>query len=312
MHEKYKELNPRVVASARAQEKNLKSEIKGYCARVASQNKLNSSLADVFDRVNKKKKPEIMAVNGNIEHYTEAHDFSEYMERFEVFLLLNNITDEIVKTRWLCGHSGSVLYNKIKSVTAPTSPLELNYAEVKTKLEAILKPQSNEVLERAKFNSRVQNTGESASEYALALKHMAEHCNFGTLLDSLLRDRFIIGLRNTAARCKLLSSTKVSFNDIVAEAQAFEVAEQGKHVGEYSNSINKVHPRNKNTNKPQKSVQKKPPNSSQRNAKPCGRCLVPFHPNGPESCPALKWTCRHCKQKGHIRAKCRLLRNNPG
>ena len=54
----------------------------------------------------------------------------------------------------------------------------------------------NVIFERAKFNSRIQEEGESADSFITSLYGLAEHCGFGTLHDELIRDRIVVGIRN--------------------------------------------------------------------------------------------------------------------
>ena len=88
----------------------------------------------------------------------------------------------------------------------------MKFSDIKPLLERILKPQSLEVLERAKFNSRVQKPGEDASSYALALREMAQSCNFSETLYEQLRDKFIVGLYNEEMRRVVLSSNQTQIN----------------------------------------------------------------------------------------------------
>ena len=65
----------------------------------------------------------------------------------------------------------------------------------------------NETYERFKFNQRNQEVGESFDAYLIALRNMAETCNFCTcprMTDSLLRDRIVLGIKNGDARKRLL------------------------------------------------------------------------------------------------------------
>lgn len=84
------------------------------------------------------------------------------------------------------------------------------------------------MLERANFYDRIQNPGESYSEYALALKHIATHCEFGSFLDSCLRDRFVMGIRRSSTRVAVIRANKTAFNEVVAEAQAYELTEKSE------------------------------------------------------------------------------------
>ena len=69
----------------------------------------------------------------------------------------------------------------------------------------------NETYERFKFNQRNQ-VGESFDAYLIALRNMAETCNFCTcprMTDSRLRDRIVLGIKNGNARKWLLRERKL-------------------------------------------------------------------------------------------------------
>ena len=55
----------------------------------------------------------------------------------------------------------------------------------------------NIIFERAKFNSRKQEDGETADSFITSLYGLAEHCAFGQLHDELIRDRIVVGIRDT-------------------------------------------------------------------------------------------------------------------
>ena len=155
-------------------------------------------------------------VIGNFEPFEEHSDFKEYLERFEVFADINGITDEVEKTKWLLAYGGPVLFKKIKCCSK-NAPSTTALKTLKPELFRLLAPKNIVVLERAKFNLRDQNQGETVSEYALALRALSQFCEFEAALDSALRDRFVIGIRNANTRTALLRSGKTSFDQVVAE-----------------------------------------------------------------------------------------------
>lgn len=55
----------------------------------------------------------------------------------------------------------------------------------------------NIVYERAQFNMRKQEANETVDAFVTALFALAEHCNYGTLHDELIRDRIVVGLADT-------------------------------------------------------------------------------------------------------------------
>ena len=63
-------------------------------------------------------------------------------------------------------------------------------------LKSHYSPHYIEVSERYKFNSRIQQSTESAKDFIIVLKQLSVNCNFRTFLDEALRDRLIVGLRD--------------------------------------------------------------------------------------------------------------------
>ena len=80
----------------------------------------------------------------------------------------------------------------------------LSLQDVMNAFEEHCNLKKNETVERYKFFTRIQEEGESIKKFVTDLKLLAATCNFGTLHDSLLRDRIICGIRNSALRKVLL------------------------------------------------------------------------------------------------------------
>lgn len=246
-----------------------------------------------------------MTLVGHIEFCEESTLFSEYVERFEIFLGLNNITDNVMKVSWLCGYGGPVLFNKIKQVCSPESPSTMQYPELKKKLVTLLTPKSAEMYNRYKLGVRCQMENESVSEYFMALRSLSEFCNYGAALDDILRDRFIQGLRDPMARTALINADKMDLNKTVETAQAYEIRNETKTLCE-STDINKIGHNHKNKYKKARDGKPSKFNESNKtNHKPCSRCLRKYHKGGPDNCTAKAWKCRNCGKIGHIAPRCR-------
>ena len=54
----------------------------------------------------------------------------------------------------------------------------------------------NTIFERAKFNQRVQESGESVDAFITDLYSLAETCSYGGLREEMIRDRIVVGLQN--------------------------------------------------------------------------------------------------------------------
>lgn len=61
----------------------------------------------------------------------------------------------------------------------------------------------NVIFKRAKFNNRKQEPGEPVDVFITALYALAEHSNYGTLHDEMIRDRIVVGIRDSSLSEKL-------------------------------------------------------------------------------------------------------------
>ena len=55
----------------------------------------------------------------------------------------------------------------------------------------------------AQFNQRNQLSGETAEQYIITQDNLAEFCDYGDLKNKMIRDRLIVGIRDTALSKKL-------------------------------------------------------------------------------------------------------------
>ena len=84
---------------------------------------------------------------------------------------------------------------------------------VMTKFEDLCIGQTNETYERYVFNSRNQEEGESIDKCVNALRTLAQSYNFCSCLhDSLVRDRLVLGIRNSGTRKKLVQEKKLTLS----------------------------------------------------------------------------------------------------
>ena len=72
------------------------------------------------------------------------------------------------------------------------------YTEVLEKFDGHFKVRKNVIFERARFNARVQAEGESIEQYITSLYNLIEHCEYGTLKVEMIKDRVIVGIRDSS------------------------------------------------------------------------------------------------------------------
>ena len=108
--------------------------------------------------------------------------------------------------------------------------------------------QTNVIYERYAFNRREQEPSESIDPYVAALCILAKTCNFGDLRDELIRDRIVVGIRDSRTCKKLLQETKLDLQRCIDICRSNEKSES------QMNSMADVHhvgvkPKKKNVSK---------------------------------------------------------------
>ena len=89
----------------------------------------------------------------------------------------------------------------------------------------------NIVFERARFNMRKQEANETVDVFVTALHAFAEHCNYGTLHDELIRDRIVVGLADAR-----LSERMQMEKDLNLE-KAMNMARQSEEIKKQQNTL---------------------------------------------------------------------------
>ena len=77
------------------------------------------------------------------------------------------------------------------------------YKSVKDKFEAFFVKRRNVIYERARFNLRKQEEGETVAAFINDLYVLVEHCEYGALQDEMVRDRLVVGLCDSKLSEKL-------------------------------------------------------------------------------------------------------------
>ena len=96
------------------------------------------------------------------------------------------------------------------------------YGTVKDKLEAHFVTCRNIIFERAKFNQRQQEVGESADSFHTALHCLAEYCGYGALQDEMVRDRLVVTLRDKRLSEQLQMDPELTLEKAINKARQSE------------------------------------------------------------------------------------------
>ena len=182
-----------------------------------------------------------MATVGSVAPFVEEEEaFIEWRERFEQFLLANNVTDEVRMRAFLITLIGPRTYSRLRDLLAPDRPTDTPYADLLTLLGRHYEPKKIVIAERYKFHLRMQGDNESVVTFMASLRSLAKDCDFGAFLSEALRDRFVCGLRSEAIKRKLLSEADLTDVRALELAQAMEVAAAQTETLHTRISVNRV------------------------------------------------------------------------
>ena len=164
------------------------------------------------------------ATHGSIGAFDSSEEeWETYVERVEIYLAANKITDAQQKRDVLLSVCGTKTYHILRDLLAPTKPSDTSYADIVKCLKAQFNPKQGVAVHRYKFNSRVRQRGESVASFVAELRHLAIDCEFGDSLNEMLRDRLVCGVNDSRIQRRLLSEADLDF---LKAALAMEMADR--------------------------------------------------------------------------------------
>ena len=158
-------------------------------------------------------------------------------------------------------------------------------------LEEYFKPNLNVTYERFIFNTCDQQNHESIDEYVNKLRGLSETCEFGTLRDSLIKDRIVLGTKNKQVQVTLLNQKDLTLDKALSLCRNSELTEQHLIRINDASTVRAV----------QKSIHKKE-KERKLDQISCEYCGLK---HAKRKCPAYGKTCRKCNKKNHFANVCK-------
>uniref|UniRef100_A0A096LST4 CCHC-type domain-containing protein n=1 Tax=Poecilia formosa TaxID=48698 RepID=A0A096LST4_POEFO len=165
----------------------------------------------------------------------------------------------------------------------------------------------NVIFERAKFNQRQQETGESIDGFHTALHCLAEYCGYGTLHDEMVRDRFVVGLRDKRLSEQLQMDAELTLEKALTRARQSElVKKQQEMLHDIAGAqLDRVHASGSARPRQPKGHHKHLVTKATQDKKAqCRRC-GDTKGHTMQQCPAREAACNYCGKKGHFARVCR-------
>ncbi|XP_070379702.1 uncharacterized protein [Dermacentor albipictus] len=229
-----------------------------------------------------------------------ADKWKPYLIKVEAYFEANAISDSTKKRALLVAALSTSTIQILMGRIAPAKPNALSYDEVVGVLNDHYDPKRNEIAESFQFFNRCQQENESIHDFFVAIRRIADNCNFGDSLSRLLRDRIVCGVRSKAVQKQLLSKKELTLEEAESIAIAAETAEKDARTMSVDvPPVLKV-----------EAHRKLPSRSSTESAGrlECGRCGSFRHDSN--SCRWAKALCYSCGQRGHLAKMCRSRNGN--
>ena len=253
-------------------------------------------------------------------NFRNPDDWSRWKRRFQQFREASGLSEasaskQISTLLYCLGEEAEAVLTSTNATTEDRA----DYKRVLEKFDSFFQVRKNIIYERARFNRRNQNIGETAEQYIMALYELAEHCEYGGMKEEMIRDRLVVGIRDTTLSEKLqLDSalTLESAKKAIRQREAVHEQQQSlkgddKTSGADSNLDAIGHKKNIGARNPHRGQRrdsthgntgKQPRTPTTRTRDKCGRCGREKHPR--DKCPAREAQCHNCQRKGHYSVMC--------
>ena len=251
-------------------------------------------------------------------------DWIEYAERLDSYFVANDITDVAKRRAILLNAVGPTTYRLIKTLSLPGKPTDHTFEELVEKVKTHFNPKPSAIIKRYEFNTRKQRPGETVAEYVAALRKIAEYCEYGDILNDMLRDRLVCGIADKRVQNRYLRETKLTYTEARDMALAAETADKDSKrlQAENDESGATVPPVSQNSHKEgtiahlEKSTDQsrvsraRPGKGPMRHRTPqsgsrsttCYRCGGKHEAS---KCKYKDYECHYCRKKGHLASVCR-------
>lgn len=267
----------------------------------------------------------------NIESYNpdkrDELSFDRWLQRLTGAFKMFNIAPTDHQS-YLLHYMGPKTYNILADKVAPESPYSIKYEKIVQVLNQHFHPEPLEISEIFRFHRRMQQQNENLSDYLLALRKLATHCNFGDYLKKALRNQYVCGQKSEVIRFRLLEARDLTLEKAVEIATAMELSVQDSGLIQRQthqtqnqvtpdNSVNAIYTSNNKFRKKKTDTGKhsgparkdnasvstgKSDKGTEKPTKACYRCGKTNHT--PDTCYHKNAVCTYCNNKGHLVTNC--------
>ena len=105
-----------------------------------------------------------------------------YVECLDFYFAANDVSSNDKKRAILLSVCGVSTYKLICSLIDPDKLNSTLYKDLVAKVKEHYDPKPSSIVQRHKFNARTREPGKSIAEYVAALRQLAEHCDYDSMI----------------------------------------------------------------------------------------------------------------------------------
>ena len=233
--------------------------------------------------------------------FTSPDTWPAWVRRFDRFRVASGLSnrptnDQISTMVYAMGDQAEDILNTLHV------PGDASYEQLQQTLDAYFGVRRNLVIERAKFNRRNQQPGESVDVFIQDVYRLAEHCDYGVLREQLIRDRIVVGVIDNALSDRLQAQADLTLDQSVQLSRQTEARKLQRNV--LSGGDTKFNPTTvEMVKRGQRSTGKHSAATLKYHAGKCKWCSQQQHDR--KACPARQAICHNCQKPGHFSSVCR-------
>ena len=239
--------------------------------------------------------------------FNSPDEWPKWKKRFEQYRIASGLAKEDderqVSTLLYCLGEEA---DDVLTSTNITGDSRKKFADVLEKFNEFFKVRKNVIFERARFNQRCQGETETAEQFITSLYNLATDCEFGELKEQLIRDRIVVGIRDSSLSTKLQMDPNLTLENakrLVRQQEAVRGQQAILSKPELTpiQTFSSRRPAKRHGNSHSRQSQATTPRPQQ--GQKCSYCGKGPHPK--QSCPARQVICHKCNKKGHYSTVCR-------
>ncbi|UYV79499.1 K02A2.6-like [Cordylochernes scorpioides] len=237
----------------------------------------------------------------------DPNKWPKWRKKFENYIIASDLDSKTIQQQraillHIIGDSALEIYNTFGFEENAQSP---TIKDILDKYDQYFRPFKNTIYKRYIFFTCEQKLNQTFDDFVTEIKGKAEDCEFENIKDSLIRDRIVLGCRDTTLREKYLQNPDLTLSLAINQGQAAEASQKQLRNIE-KDSIDAIRKNFNEKYKPTTSLKNSytsnPVRANFNKSIRCSKCNM-AHDFG--KCPAYGKECYKCRQPNHFSNCCK-------